>query len=55
MTLHLFLCDHCDQKPPIGATTCGACGRRVTFLNWIGTHLVLLVGIVFAGVYLIAR
>lgn len=55
MPLHLFHCDNCEHKPRLGATTCGACGRPVTFLNWISTHLVLLVGIVFAGLYLISR
>ena len=55
MSLHLFRCDHCEQKPRLGATTCGACGRPVTFLNWMGTHLVLLIGAIIAAAYLISH
>lgn len=55
MPMHLFRCDHCEHKPRLGATTCGACGRPVTIFNWIGTHFILLIGIIFAALYLFIR
>lgn len=53
--VHFFRCNHCEQKLRLGITSCGSCGRPVTLLNWITTHLVLLTGIMIAGVYLFSR
>lgn len=55
MQLHLFRCNHCEDKPRLGDTTCGTCGRPVTFLNWIGTHFVLIIGAIVAGVYMLSH
>lgn len=53
--MRIFRCDRCEDKPVLGSRTCGSCGKPVTILNWIYTHLAVIVGILAFAVYQFIR